>query len=288
MRKILLASLVIILGCREYGNADIGVKLNRSQIDIPKIYKVAVIDTGLDPSLMKKSWVCPTGHKDFTGKGLVDNHGHGTHISGLVDQYAKNFIFKRDGSKLEDIDKVKVNYCQIIIKYYDPKAIGNNNLENTIKSFRWAIDQGVDIINYSGGGTSSDKREEKLIKEALDKGIKIVASAGNEKSDISEQQYFPAMYDERIYIVGSLVSDKVEITVANKVDKNTRAITEIKTTKRDVASYSNYGVPINTWEIGTNVLSRVPGGQFGNMTGTSQAAAIHTGKLIRKQLSNGN
>jgi subtilisin family serine protease len=268
MRKQLLVSLVLIMGCREYGQADVGIKLNRSKIDLPKVYKVAVIDTGLDSSLMNKSWICAEGHKDFTGEGLVDNHGHGTHISGLVDQYAKDFIFTKamkQGQDLKDIDKIQVNYCQIIIKYYDPKAPGDN-LKNTIKAFRWAIDQKVDIINYSGGGTDASAEEKALVQEALNKGIKFVAAAGNERSDIDKHKYYPAMYDTRISIV------------ANLVDLHSR----------EIASSSNRGKSINTFELGTDVLSRLPDGRFGRMTGTSQAAAIHTGKLVRKQLSNGN
>jgi hypothetical protein len=78
---------------------------------------VAVVDTGLDPELMNDSSICPDGHKDFTGQGLQDINGHGTHISYLIDQYAKNFILLKDGdsSKLKSI---KSNYCQIILKYY--------------------------------------------------------------------------------------------------------------------------------------------------------------------------
>lgn len=221
---------------------------------------VAVIDTGLDESLMNKDWVCPEGHKDFSGNGLNDTHGHGTHISGLVDQYAKDYIFLKNKKAPKDIDNVEADYCQIIIKYYDPKS--SDNLENTIKAFRWAIDQHVDIINYSGGGLEANKAEKAVVQEALDKGIKFVAAAGNERSDIDMHPYYPAMYDKRIFIVANLVSPD----------------------SREVASSSNTGKSINTYEIGTNILSRLPGSTFGYMTGTSQAAAIKSGKLVREML----
>lgn len=270
MRKnLLVLSLIVLAGCigQPVETQATLQKAPPVQPPIPgkkqKRVMIAVIDTGLDEALMNKSWVCPTGHKDFTGNGLKDNHGHGTHISGLVDQYAKDFIFLKNKKAPADIDKVQIDYCQIIVKYYDPKVPHNDNLKATIKSFRWAIDQKVDIINYSGGGTSYSEEEKKLIVEALNKGIKVVAAAGNERSDIDKHKYYPAMYDSRISIVANLVS-------ANS---------------RQVASSSNYGQSVNTYEIGTNVLSRLPGAGFGYMTGTSQAAAIKSGKLVREMLS---
>lgn len=271
-KSIILLSALVITGCLDRDVASIIDPFQAPPINTlikkPYFFKkkkkvmIAVIDTGLASELMNKSWVCPEGHKDFTGKGLVDNHGHGTHISGIVDQYAKDFIFMKNKKTPSDIDKIEIDYCQIIIKYSDPTAYGGDSLYNTIKSFRWAIDQHVDIINYSGGGTEPNSKEKALIKEALDKGIKVVAAAGNERSDIDLSKYYPAMYDKRIIIVGNLVS----------------------LNSRTIASSSNFGKSVNTWEIGTDIFSRLPRGTFGYMTGTSQATAIKSGKLVREIL----
>lgn len=252
----------------------------------PKLIRIAVIDTGIDLDLLKNSRsYCKDGHKDFTGFGLNDNHGHGTHISGIIDQYAKNFIFTPNVVE-SDINKVVVDYCQIIIKYFDPSLVGSNNLENTIKSFRWAIDQNVDIINYSGGGVDPSEEEKKLVIEALNKGIKVVVAAGNEASNLSADpclhieadkdkklcrkehpakygEYYPAMYDSRIYVVGNLVTSY----------------------SNEVSEKSNYGDPVTYWEVGAKVLSRLPGNKYGTMSGTSQATAIKSGKLIREMLT---
>lgn len=256
MLRMITANIIILSICQSV-NADVGwAKLPRPI----KPIVVAVIDTGISTELLSGNSYCKDGHKDFTGMGLKDNHGHGTHISGIIDQYAKNYIFTK-GKVPKDIDKLKENYCQIIIKYYDPKAINKDNLKHTIMAFRWAIDQKVDIINYSGGGTAFDAEEKKVVEEALSKGIKFVAAAGNEGSDIDKHKYYPAMYDKRIYIVGNIVGESKEIAVS-----------------------SNRGKSINTWEIGTNVLSRLPNSSYGYLTGTSQSTAIKSGKLIREML----
>lgn len=284
-RNLQLKAVLLMFACGQFAHADAG------WAQIEKKVKVAVIDTGIDEQLLKGNSYCKEGHKDFTGMGIKDNHGHGTHISGIVDQYAKNHIFK-PGKRPSEIDKIEANYCQIIIKYYDPlqSEWDRNNLKQTIASFKWAIEQKADIINYSAGGEEFSQAEKDVILEALNKGIKIVVAAGNEhcelKGDCTEyvkddndvivkdkhgkpkikkkraNTYYPALYDSRIYVVGNLVGPS-----------------------RGIASTSNYGEAVKYWEIGTNVLSRLPTMSYGFMTGTSQAAAIKTGKLAREMLA---
>jgi subtilisin family serine protease len=256
MLRLTLTNIFVLLVSIQV-NADVGWA--RFPRNIKQIV-IAVIDTGLDSELMSKNFVCKSGHKDFTGGGLVDTHGHGTHISGIIDQYAKDYIFTK-GKYPSDIDKLYENYCQIIIKFYDPNVRTSNNLKNTIKAFRWAIDHKVDIINYSGGGPEFSKEEKKVVVEALDKGIKVVAAAGNERSDIDVHKFYPAMYDKRIYIVGNIVGKS-----------------------REIAASSNYGESVNSWEEGTLVLSRVPVNKYNYMSGTSQATAVKSGKLVREML----
>lgn len=254
MARFLLTSFVVLLGCNSAYCANVNTTTKKIVI--------AIIDTGLDPVLMNKPWVCKTGHKDFTGIGLVDNHGHGTHISGIVDQYAKDIFLSK--ASLETLDKTLANYCQIIIKYYDPTESNANNLKNTLKAFRWAIDQKVNIINYSGGGNDYSQEEHDLIIEALNKGIKIVAAAGNEGSDIDKTKYYPAMHDKRIIVVGNLVNAQ----------------------SRTIAESSNFGKSVNDWEPGTSIYSRKPGYSVGFMSGTSQATAVKSGKIIHQMLNN--
>lgn len=214
--------------------------------------KVAVIDTGFD---FKSTWqpirddvpstptLCPTGHKDFTGNGLQDDHGHGTHIAGLIGKYSGN-----------------ADYCLVIYKYYDNKGSDFNNLVNTIKSFGSAIAEGVNIINYSGGGISRNSEECAVLKTALDKGITVVAAAGNENIDLDVHPFYPALCDSRIVVVAG--QDKYGKRVPSS-SFSSRKFTVVK-------------------ELGIDVLSILPGGQYGFMTGTSQATAIHSGKIVQK------
>ena len=233
-----------------------------ASISYAKPIVVAVIDTGIDSSLMQNRSLCEKGHKDFTKTGLNDTNGHGTHISGIIDQYSKNYFFNYKENP-NNIDNIKANYCQIIIKYYDAnsKVSADSAL---VEAFKWAIKQKVDIINISGGGYGASDEERKVILQALSLKIKIVAAAGNDSKDIDTYPFFPAMYDKRIYVVGNLVS----------------------TFDKTIASTSNYGKSVNTWEVGTRVFSRMLNKKFGYLTGTSQATAVKTGKIIREILTN--
>jgi subtilisin family serine protease len=148
--------------------------------------KVAVIDTGIDPKYKAQLPLCPSGHKDFTGTGLEDNIGHGTHIAGLIDLYAK-------GS----------DYCQIILKAYD-KSSKVDSLTSYQEALGEAIALDVDVINVSANGPGSSFKERWTVKKALDKGITVVVAAGNDATNLDVNcNTYPACYDPRIIVVGN-------------------------------------------------------------------------------------
>lgn len=207
-----------------------------------KTITVAVIDTGVDTSVPK---LCKSGHKNFVNskKSLGDEHGHGTHVAGLIVKYAENSDF-----------------CIVSLTFYSDKIEPSESLENLSKAIQYAIDIKVDFINISGGGAEYSVLEAALIKRALNRGIKVIVAAGNSGSDLDTKcDFFPACSDSRLVVVGNL-QDVDTLTPHKK---------------------SNYGKLVNRWEVGTNVKSLAPGGNVAVMSGTSQAAGIATGKLVR-------
>lgn len=148
---------------------------------------IAVIDSGFDFSKSSKVKLCESGHKDFTGYGLHDVHGHGTNVAGLIDKYAKG------------------DYCLLIIKYFHDKGTLNLNTSKTsTQAINYAILMEASLINYSGGGNSIISSEKAAVVKALDKGIVFVAAAGNEGKDLKWFNFYPAEYDNRIIVVGNL------------------------------------------------------------------------------------
>jgi subtilisin family serine protease len=283
MRKVIL-SLSILLA------PSIGAA--QSFVLKEKTITVAVIDTGgISTDVAKalktdaysiKEGLCKQGHKDFTGTGIIDRHGHGTNISGLIEREANG-----------------AHYCQLVMKYFDSNTEASNPLKAIRLALRAAIDAKVDFINISGGGMDYDLQERDLVVEALNKGITVVAAAGNEGMDLSrgriattptgeyklrdgcmtsaaeaipdrqsrkiycrEQSnkgskcnFYPACYDSRVVVVASLAVNG-----------------------KDRSPTSNYGAPVDYMVVGED--------QEGNglvMTGTSQATAIVTGMLIKEK-----
>ncbi len=242
---------------------------------------VAVIDTGIDvrhEDLKNNLWQNSgeigfdgngrdkaTNNLDDDGNGFIDdvygwnfvsnnnrlddNHGHGTHIAGIIGAEAGN---------KKGISGISPDVSLMILKYYDPKVPNTDNLKNTIRSIEYAAKMGAHIINYSGGGTEFSEEEYKAVQLAEQKGILFVAAAGNERSNSDEHHYYPADYKL----------------------KNIISVTAIDPTT-EVLSSSNYG--IDTVDIaapGQTILSCLPNNSYGLMTGTSQATAFVTGAAV--------
>lgn len=216
-----------------------------SSMSIPKEpLHVAIVDTGLNLNDGRfKDHLCSNGHKDFTKTSIEDIMGHGTHIAGLITKYAIN-----------------TPYCLVIIKFYQEGASGIQNQANLVKSLAYAINLGVDIINFSGGGSLFDIEEYNLIKNH--QNIIFSVAAGNDGLDIGPNgyySYYPAAYNlPNVQAVGNL----------NREGRR--------------AFMSNYGSVVRYWEVGTDVVSTLPNGKYGVLSGSSQSTAIHTGKLIRQ------
>ncbi len=222
---------------------------------------VAVIDTGVDPKhpFLKGTYYLPFKKTNGQNFGLdfskggennihrpYDTHGHGTHVAGIIKS-----IFP----------DVKILY----LKYYNPNASGQENLESTIEALKYAVKVGVDVINYSGGGPEPAIEELRVLKEAERKGIFVAAAAGNEESniDINDNAYYPASY--------GLSNIMTVMAHDNKVMP---------------ISASNFGV--NSVDIsapGFRIKSSLPNERAGMHSGTSQATAFVSGvaALIKSQ-----
>jgi len=205
---------------------------------IKKYYKGTLANFGMDFSNAHLG-------KAYVNTSPADYHGHGTHVAGIIK------------GVYEDVKIIPV-------KYFNQNASGEQNLENSIKALEYAVDLGVDIINYSGGGPEADpknkKRELAIVKKAQKKGIILVAAAGNNGSniDIKQNNYFPASYNlDNIISVGAYNEDLQLISSSNY---------GVKTV--EVAA-PGYKINSSTTSMGTTDAFA--------MSGTSQATAFVSG-----------
>lgn len=130
-------------------------------------------------------------------------------------------------------------------------------METSNKCFEQALKLHVDFINYSSGGTATNEKERRLLLKLQQKGVTLLVAAGNNGRE--NPDYYPAKYGFKNMII-----------VGNLDETGQRHYT------------SNYGYKRMVWEMGTDIKSTLPNGEFGYMTGTSQATAIHLNKLLKR------
>ena len=218
---------------------------------------VGVIDTGFGyQEHGKEASLCKLGHRNFTHQPEVfkDNRTS-TPIPLDLHGHGTNIA-----GIIDRLAKsTKANFCIVVLKYYVNDGYGSQNLKATVDAINWAADIKLDYLNYSSGGEDPSADEFKAIERYLNGGGTLVVAAGNNGMNLDDKDhhYYPACYtDKRIIVVGMLDKNGVQYR------------------------YSNYGSVVTRWEIGAEVDG------FGiSESGTSQAAAVATGKLVAQTKS---
>ncbi|MDE0091827.1 MAG: S8 family peptidase [Oligoflexia bacterium] len=258
---------------------------------------VAVIDTGIypkHPCLKNQLWTnkkeIPNNGVDDDKNGFIDDihgwnfvennnkiqdyHGHGTHVSGII---------AAQGPPHCEIIGVAPHVQLMVLKYFEEGADNSNNIINTIKSIEYAVNNGANIINYSGGGPGSNQDEKSAIAQAADKGIIFVAALGNEGSKIGEKiQYYPASYKlPNIVFVQSHNEREERVESSNYTEKTFLQPRQVQTAPGENIIST---LPPKLYLQGKiksavfrNLAFSPKKNYYGYMTGTSQATAVATG-----------
>ena len=211
----------------------------------PRTVVVAVIDTGLNlshPEFKGKIYRAPSAEammgKNFSGEGTIEDiNGHGTHIASIISR--------------EDERGRRPQVSLMPLKYYHSAKQKKDPLLASIQALHYALEQEVDIVNYSGGGYSFSPEEYQILKQMNEKGILVVAAAGNEGTDIDQRPFYPASYNlPNIISVSSIDDSQKPLQSSNRGARNV-----------DISA------------VGKNVWAALPAGRFGPLSGTSQATA---------------
>ncbi|OIN67277.1 peptidase S8 [Exiguobacterium sp. KRL4] len=198
---------------------------------------IAVIDTGVDYRLKdlqgKVDIAQEKNYVDVNGNGnALDDHGHGTHVSGVIAAALENDYGIRGIHQSAKILPIKVL-----------NANGEGETDAIALGIKYAVDHGAKIINMSLGGGES-RTMAYMMKYAADHGVTVVAASGNE-------------YDMS---VGFPASSEYAISVGAT---NPLGM---------VADYSNYGIGLDVVAPGSKIASLVPDGNTVYMDGTSMAS----------------
>ncbi|MBU0757106.1 MAG: S8 family serine peptidase [Nanoarchaeota archaeon] len=141
---------------------------------------------------------CLNGQVSDSGSGsALDEHGHGTHVAGII--FSDDSVFKGIAPKAD----------LIAIKVMDE----NNaiRLDDMISAISEAINQGADVITMSLGFRSVDADRamlqplEQVVTSAVNQGIIFIVAAGNDGPGQNSIAY-PADYDN-VISVGSATKE---------------------------------------------------------------------------------
>ena len=253
---------------------------------------VAVIDGGIDlkhPDLINNIWLnqkeIPDNGIDDDNNGFVDdNNGwnfvdnnssvipseHGTHVAGIIGAEGNNNIGVTGVTW--DVNIMSLDIFGGNTKY---------DKDDFFDAIYYAVDNGADIINMSIGYTvpfasldqfkqiSPDLYQEHIdvLNYAVERGVTLVTSAGNDNSDDISSLSIPAAFATEVpgFISVAAITDDGK-----------------------VADYSNFGSEISIAAPGgsaistkTKIISTLPSdkGLYGGMPGTSMAAPVVSGAI---------
>lgn len=202
--------------------------------------KIAIIDTG-----------CQTTHPVFNNKFISgsnfttenfneipfwDGNGHGTFCASIINTICPF---------------VEIIVCKVL------DSRGSGSYDSIIAGLNFAIEQNVDVISMSLGGSKHDDRLYESILKAVNKDILVVCASGNEShNDIDVMEYsYPAFYNEVIEV--------------SACDYN-----------YNVAPFSNNNKNIDVISYGVNINGALLDNKFGTLSGTSMATPMVAGFLI--------
>lgn len=241
---------------------------------------VAVIDTGVDythDDLASNMWVNTVEYNgkpgvDDDGNGYIDDihgvstvgatkfhsgnpmddHGHGTHVAGIIAMTANN---EKGG--------VGISYGSKIMAIKAGQATGIFADTDIAEAINYAVAMGADVINMSFGGTGRSFLVEEALSDAFSHCV-LVASAGNDGVPTSDA---PAQFIQKWDVYPAGFSYVLGVMATGKDGK--------------LASFSNWDYINNggsaEYEItapGVDIWSTLPGNTYAMWDGTSMAAPI--------------
>ena len=200
---------------------------------------VAVVDTGVEPCSENAHRILEGFDAFFPGgTGWTDQDGHGTHVAGTI----------IDCTWYLDVSILPVRVF-----------LGSTTADSYIvQGLRYALDQDVDVINMSLGGSCAATEPgdscggpfDYYLQKAFDQGVTVVVAAGN-GDDYGNPE------DTKICCPAH--NDNCIVVAACDTDGNT-------------ASFSNYGDAVDVTAPGVDIISYYPGSTLQALSGTSMAA----------------
>lgn len=203
---------------------------------------VAVIDSGIELSHSDlQENVMPGGHNFILGSDYIyDVNGHGTAVSGIIAAKTNNGL-----GIAGVVGTVDVRILPLQVANY----AGDSYVSDVISAIDYAIAKGADVINLSLGSASYSALENKAVQRAIQAGVIVVASAGN---DGNSGYSYPASYDN---VISAGAIDRTE----------------------NISDFSNFNDKVAVVAPGEDIYSCGLYNSYSNHTGTSFSAPMVAG-----------
>lgn len=210
---------------------------------------IAVVDTGID--LEHPDFNCPgkfvSGYDFYNGDSNPDDdNGHGTHVAGIAAACTNNATGVAGVAWGARLMPVKVL-----------SGGGGGTYETVAQGITYAADNGADIINLSLGGLDPSTTLANAIQYAVNRGVLVVAAAGNCAQDGYQCRY---IYNPIMYPAAYETTFAVAATDSNDA----------------WANFSEYHPYVDVAAPGVSIISTVPGG-YTYLNGTSMATPYVSG-----------
>ena len=264
---------------------------------------IAILDTGVDinhPDLKDNIW---TNEKEANGSDFedddnngycddvhgwdfihntaiisdgMDGNGHGTHCAGIAAAVGNNGIGITGANPNAKILPIKVMGDD-----------GTGDVATIVRGIDYAVASGANILSMSLGGGYS-VAEYQALSKAYAAYIPIVAAAGNSGKSIYDTRdpsglLFPAAYDIVLGVMASGQSGQ-RASYSN-YDPDGPFYTQYANTDRNYSQKDDTSLG-EFWNYdlmapGTGIMSTLPGGKYGKLSGTSMATPLVAGTLSR-------
>lgn len=227
---------------------------------------MCIVDSGIDMSHEALKNVKLAGWRDFIGNKdeAYDDQGHGTMMAGI--------IVAGDGMR-----SVAPNVELFVAKALAKNGSGSDT--GVSDAIDWCVGQGADIISLSLGGAPGivpsafeGSSSSSAARDAIDAGILVVAAAGNDGDEASDDNVDSPGGEEDVICVGAVDKNGKLWMKSSKGDNNGN-IWPVLLPRNDPDKKPELVAP------GMDIPVIIPDNRYGYASGTSASTAFVSGAL---------